>query len=158
MAIREGHSLQVCVVAFGNLPFQEIFTVEPYYFDQEIARRKRGATVLDISQSFQCKHGFLINLYRAVTPLSTNYPVIAASDSDYVIEYPFRGNEILLGPDMPRSCINITANDDTEEESPSESLVLRLHHYNKEISSVQVIHNRNTLTINLLDDDSKYHV
>lgn len=93
-----------------------------------------------------------------MSPLSAYSSAIAASDSDYVIRYPSLENEISLGQDMSRSCINITANDDTEEEPSLELLVLRLSHDVKETSSVQVIHDRSMLAINLLDDDSKYYV
>ena len=40
LAIREGHSLQVCVVAFGNLASEESFTVFPQTFLS--GRKKRG--------------------------------------------------------------------------------------------------------------------
>ena len=76
---------------------------------------------------------------------------------DYVIEYTSinrqRLREVVLTPDMERSCINITAIDDSREESSLELLTLRIYH--DSISSVRVLPERSELNIVILDDDSK---
>ena len=63
---------------------------------------------------------------------------------------------MLLGPGRNRSCINITAIDDGVEEASLELLTLTLYHYNNEqISSIQVLSDKSTLEIYILDDDSE---
>lgn len=75
-----------------------------------------------------------------------------------MIEYPSQlglQEQVLLGPGMNNFCINITAVDDSEQESSSELLTLVLSHDSEITSSVRVIQGNSEVQLAILDDDSK---
>ena len=69
-----------------------------------------------------------------------------------MIEYPLqREQQVYLGPDLNRSCFNLTAIDDNVQE-PDELVSIFLIEGDK--TNVQVINRR--LQVYILDDDSEY--
>lgn len=70
-----------------------------------------------------------------------------------MIEYPIQQREqVYLGPNLNRSCINISAVDDSEQETIREEITLFLQAGEK--SNARVINS--VFHIVILDDDSEY--
>lgn len=68
-----------------------------------------------------------------------------------MIEYPLQlGEQIYLGPDLNRSCVNFTAIDDNVLE---EDEVVTISLIEREKTNVEVINRR--LDVYILDDDGK---
>ena len=138
LAVREGQSLQLCVVIVsGSLPYEELFTVFP-----ELTRRKKRGNFRFASKFFSSIQTKMITILLLCR---------AAFLTDYTIKYPIeRGQQLYLGPDLNRSCINITAIDDNVFED-TERLHIQLREGEK--SNARVINSE--VDINIVDDDSK---
>ena len=75
------------------------------------------------------------------------------SANDYIIEYPIeQRKQIYLGPTVTRSCINVTAVDDSIEEDFQKELTLILH---KGGNSSAIVRN-SFVQIAILDNDSEF--